>query len=130
VVFEAVCSQLEAEGYEVQPLIIPACAIGAQIRRDRIWFIGILSNSCRVRFEGNKKLQERQQYPSGRKAQRIIDPLYSISPAEYRRGESTIVGGVNGVSSELDELEAFGNAIVPQVAFEIFKTIKKVEETK
>jgi DNA (cytosine-5)-methyltransferase 1 len=30
---------LESEGYTVQPLIIPACAIGAPHRRDRVWIV-------------------------------------------------------------------------------------------
>lgn len=38
-VFEQVCADLEAEGYEVQPLVIPACAVNAPHRRDRIWFV-------------------------------------------------------------------------------------------
>lgn len=39
-VFEQVCLDLEIIGYEVQPLIIPAVAIGAPHRRDRVWIIG------------------------------------------------------------------------------------------
>lgn len=39
-VLEQVCSDLEGEGYEVQPLIIPAVAVGAPHRRDRVWIIG------------------------------------------------------------------------------------------
>ncbi len=38
-VLEQVCSDLESEGYEVQPLIIPAVAVGAPHRRDRVWII-------------------------------------------------------------------------------------------
>ena len=38
-VFEQVCLDLEAKGYEVQPFIIPACAKNAPHRRDRCWFI-------------------------------------------------------------------------------------------
>lgn len=38
-VLETVCSDLEKEGYEVQPFIIPACAVGAPHRRDRIWIV-------------------------------------------------------------------------------------------
>lgn len=38
-VFERVCSELEEAGYEVQPICIPACAVGAPHRRERIWFI-------------------------------------------------------------------------------------------
>lgn len=36
---EQVCADLEAEGYEVQPFVIPAAAVGAPHRRDRIWFV-------------------------------------------------------------------------------------------
>ena len=38
-VVETVCSDLEREGYSVQPFLIPACAIGAPHRRDRVWFV-------------------------------------------------------------------------------------------
>lgn len=38
-VFDKVCSDLEAAGYEVQPYIIPACGVGAPHRRDRCWFV-------------------------------------------------------------------------------------------
>lgn len=38
-VFEQVCADLEAEGYEVQPFILPACGVNAPHRRDRIWFV-------------------------------------------------------------------------------------------
>ena len=36
---ERICQDLETAGYEVQPIIIPACAVGAPHRRDRIWII-------------------------------------------------------------------------------------------
>jgi DNA (cytosine-5)-methyltransferase 1 len=38
-VFQQVCLDLEGEGYEVQPFIVPACAKNAPHRRDRCWFI-------------------------------------------------------------------------------------------
>lgn len=38
-VFEQVCADLEDEGYEVQPYLIPACAVDAPHRRDRVWFV-------------------------------------------------------------------------------------------
>ncbi|WP_342999007.1 DNA cytosine methyltransferase [Bacteroides ovatus] len=38
-VVETICLDLEREGYSVQPVLIPACAIGAPHRRDRVWFI-------------------------------------------------------------------------------------------
>lgn len=44
-VIETICRDLEREGYAVQPLLIPACAVGAPHRRDRIWFIAHRTNA-------------------------------------------------------------------------------------
>ena len=38
-VFQEVCLDLEAEGYEVQPFILPAASKGAPHSRQRVWFI-------------------------------------------------------------------------------------------
>jgi len=38
-VFNEVQADLEAEGYEVQPCVLPAAAVNAPHRRDRVWFV-------------------------------------------------------------------------------------------
>ena len=38
-VFERVCRDLEESGYEIIPFVIPACAVGAPHKRDRVWFV-------------------------------------------------------------------------------------------
>jgi len=44
-VFEEVQADLEAEGYEVQPFILPACGVqNAPHRRDRVWFVANSNN--------------------------------------------------------------------------------------
>jgi len=50
-VFDEVQADLEAEGYEVQPFLLPAAAVNAPHRRDRIWFIAY-RNSKRFQKEG------------------------------------------------------------------------------
>ncbi len=54
-VLNQVCADLEEAGYEVQPFIIPACAVNAPHRRDRVWIVahrksaGTRSNESRLR---------------------------------------------------------------------------------
>ena len=36
---DEICEGLEREGYSVQPFVIPACAVGAPHRRDRVWIV-------------------------------------------------------------------------------------------
>ena len=36
---ERICQDLEGHGYEVQPVLIPACAVGAPHRRDRVYIV-------------------------------------------------------------------------------------------
>ena len=38
-VFDEVQADLENEGYVVQPYVLPACAVNAPHRRDRVWFV-------------------------------------------------------------------------------------------
>ncbi len=51
-VFERVCADLEAEGYEVLPLVIPACSQGAPHRRDRVWIVAHIKDSINGRDRG------------------------------------------------------------------------------
>lgn len=36
---DVICEDLEHAGYSVQPIVIPACAVGAPHRRDRVWIV-------------------------------------------------------------------------------------------
>lgn len=53
-VFNEVQTDLEAEGYEVQPFLLPACAVDAPHRRDRVWFVAY-SGSDGHKQRGSKK---------------------------------------------------------------------------
>lgn len=52
-VFEQVQIDLETEGYEVQPVMVPAASVNAPHRRDRIWFIAYSES-----FGRSKRLRE------------------------------------------------------------------------
>jgi DNA (cytosine-5)-methyltransferase 1 len=54
-VFDEVQADLEAEGYEVLPFLLPACAVNAPHRRDRIWFIAYsTSNGYKNRYKESR----------------------------------------------------------------------------
>jgi len=113
-VFEQVCADLEANEYEVQPFCIPACAVNAPHRRERIWFIAH-HRSEREQRRWGKKIQRKPRVQRGedeRGLTTLRDRSYLHAPKLCRSR--------NGISQRLD---ACGNAIVPQVAYEIFKAI-------
>jgi len=63
-VFHEVQADLEAEGYEVQPFLLPAAAVGAPHRRDRIWFVAY--NNSIIRGKGRKfKYAKQSRYGKG-----------------------------------------------------------------
>ena len=51
-VFDEVQADLENEGFKIIPFLLPACAVNAPHRRDRIWFVAY-SNNNRERKTGN-----------------------------------------------------------------------------
>jgi DNA (cytosine-5)-methyltransferase 1 len=129
-VFNEVQVELEAKGYEVQAFILPACAKNAPHRRDRVWFVAY---SNKVGFSTkmeNGKLGREFGFTKCDKSN--VWDTFAI--------ESAICGENDGLPTELDiislskyrkeSLMAYGNAIVPQVAYEIFKAIEKFELLK
>jgi DNA (cytosine-5)-methyltransferase 1 len=73
-VFDTLLSEMEALGYEVTPFLLPACAINAPHRRDRIWFIAHTSSSG---FTGRNEFKEGQQYDGRRQARSEPSPFVS-----------------------------------------------------
>jgi DNA (cytosine-5)-methyltransferase 1 len=59
VVFEEVQSDLETEGYQVQPFILPAAGVDAPHRRERIWFIAYAEGN------GNRRKLQRLESKDG-----------------------------------------------------------------
>jgi len=210
-VFDEVQTDLEAQGYEVFPYVLPACAKNAPHRRDRVWFIAYshnarTNNGSRINTEWQTENEGREGQPQfehrsngsngitenanthgwgsefgeeksgirkfGNAGTRNNEQLQTNDGEvgnlcnteskglegqeqwhtegqgeRYRTGylradwnewptKSAICGGDDGLPRELDtitfpkwrteSIKAYGNAIVPQVAFEIFKAIMDV----
>jgi DNA (cytosine-5)-methyltransferase 1 len=102
VVFETVCTNLEDEGYEVQPFNIPAAAVGAPHRRERIWFIAVreepMVDSDNIRFEQHSTTKEttsgRGTSATSQSTSNVGNSEYNGSPtSEIGRGNEKINGG-------------------------------------
>lgn len=148
-VFDKVCSDLEAAGYEVQPYIIPACGVGAPHRRDRCWFVAHRADTgIETMREGQDGVhavgtaadadcgrlsiaRETWGRQSGFKDGCIIsnwDDFPTQSPVCSRNdGLSGELAGLSFPAWRRESIKACGNAIVPQVALQIFETINKYE---
>lgn len=196
-VFDQVQADLEGEGYEVTPFLLPACAVNAPHRRDRIWFVAknTLCDGCDERGtykEGASVRQQRDVGAGGSDGLHLSEGATpdtgllgqekcekqttgteqcnkgatmhtdsTIEQGEYirqkREGEfngpdsrdgfyhfqnfptqSPVCGGNDGIPRELDgitfpkwrneSIKAYGNAVVPQVVYQIFKAIQEYEE--
>jgi len=208
-VFEQVCLDLEAEGYEVQPFVIPAAAKNAPHRRDRVWFVATNTNCNGLNqrngndekhssqggvnaqrdtkqsdVDGNatdtnsRRTQTRQdgevlgesdtkgkargfiydgiqrdatntngfrqELPKKRhrskncQSLKSSQQLFELQPQGWQKfpTEPPICGGDDGLPTNLDgitfpkwraeSIKGYGNAIVPQIALEIFKQLEKI----
>ncbi|HEY3430486.1 MAG TPA: DNA (cytosine-5-)-methyltransferase [Cyclobacteriaceae bacterium] len=123
--FETVCADLETSGYEIQSFIIPACAIDAPHKRERIWICAYSEIFGRERLlcdfiktseiKGERNSKERA--PLGSRCNPFLQFEQSV-------GEPPIFGVDDGLPNRVDRLGSVGNSIHPQVAFEIFKAIE------
>lgn len=202
-VLHRICTDLERERYHCQPLIIPACAVNAPHRRDRIWIIGIKddTNTTSAGLEGrtgqsvqgrsngftccsnerpttnthgteprttntgadrptesdvwrhqachvsgtlcsagnatNANGQRQRGKSNGQRKPRQLNQTSTPSYWQHFPTQPPVCTGNDGLPTKLDNitiskwrkesLKAAGNAIVPQVALEIFKAIQELE---
>jgi len=217
-VFDQVQADLESEGYEVWSVILPACAVNAPHRRDRVWIIAHSKhNRYKTRREKetekdglqkiNREAMESREFngtnisritadpnssgfkdrqcmrpdvPGGCREERDTTFNFSETPissedaantkssrmegyrpdreqepsasigsglsgCHYARNDwsewptqSPICGRNDGISSRLDgitfpkfrneSIKAYGNAWVPQIAYQLFKIINQLNE--
>jgi len=86
-VFDEVQADLENEGYEVTPFLLPACSVNAPHRRDRIWFVAY-SDAARERRD---KWQKENEKDADR-----IQRTFTNTGSTRRNGDKEFKEGCNG----------------------------------
>ena len=142
-------SDLENSGYTVEPYLIPACAVNAPHRRDRIFIVAHCDRSGFEERRGGKPIRpahnstecssetvahsdsivrrQGRDNPAGKQS-RHGERLSGIRPVDDWWAVEPDVGRVAyGVPSRVDRLRALGNAVVPQQIYPILKTIAEIE---
>ena len=165
-VFHEVQSDLETQGYEVWPYVLPAASVNAPHKRDRIWIVAYskskrsweqsqenrrkqdgrfdhigqiwsFTNTNNKRLEGceNRRITKIGRQESNKQFAGCFCTTWQNFPTV-----SPLCSGNDGFSDRLDgitfskwrneSIKAGGNAIVPQVVYQIFKTIEIFENQK
>ena len=112
-VFQQVCTDLEEAGYEVCPLVIPACALNAPHRRDRVWIAAHAKSSNARRTprtiqstEGTQRLRERDYLAESSKPSEAwvsSDPKHARRNGTENRESSTTRGNSDQTRTHEDE---------------------------
>jgi len=122
-VFDEVQSDLEAQGYEVTPFLLPACAVDAPHRRDRIWFVAHNANG--IKFSSERRVCERPNNVTNRICKVITpNPNHNGHPtAENRQSMGT---GNDSDQTGKDEAEQLaGCSVSVNVATNATQTISQ-----
>jgi DNA (cytosine-5)-methyltransferase 1 len=120
---DQVHTDVEAEGYEVESLIVPACGVDAPHRRDRVW---IMADSKGGRMEGG--WANREQVAQVSPSERVFGCNGSGEQWANWLPEPGVGRVAHGIPNRSHRIRGLGNAIVPQVAAEIVRCIRIVHE--
>lgn len=81
---DKICADLEAEGYSVQPIVIPACSVGAPHRRDRVWIVAHTQcDGYSSQGHGNQRAREKESKEGQDRPQPGVRRLGSSKTSSY-----------------------------------------------
>lgn len=147
---ERILTDLEAEAYTTESYLIPASAVGAWHKRERLWIVayrdklngdlsglrtGQVSQQQKAGIQDDSDSNRKRLPESSRgKFGSVQSPIFTPQGCElsgafaekrnYWSTEPELGRVANGIPSRMDRIKALGNAVVPQIAYEIFKAIK------
>ena len=119
-------ADLEKEGYQSQPFIIPACAVNADQERKRVFIVAYCEESSTFSKLEQSRIWSTPKQPRG---------CFSTKVRNEKRKwgnepKSRMVRVADGIPNRVDRLKCLGNAVVPAVAQFIGECIMRLEQNK
>lgn len=133
-IHESVCTDLENEGYEVGTYSIPACAVGAHHERYRVCIFGIAESE-----PGFQTYKETDANGTQREARTdiMLKPWDHMPGTYWAVHKPPVCGMADGLPDRMggykryrERMQCYGNAVVPQQFYPIFKAIADVERLR
>ena len=130
---DSVLSDLESEGYSCQAFVLPACAVDAPHRRDRVWVVAYTDRNSESNDSIDEEQRPRELVADSQSKRMERDWSFGVeesqpSCSQRLSGRDSSGGGpriwqaepgvgrvANGVSHRVDRLRGLGNAVVPQL---------------
>ena len=160
---DQVLFDLEAIGYATRAFIVPACAVDAHHRRDRVWIVAHAS-STRARHQSSKTREQKSGWcgqalrqkdrqaganfiksTSQTENQALADSGVNRRQEDRQGSTKTRSDGIkrdigwlsepsvgrvaHGIPNRTHRIKGLGNAIVPQVAYEIFNHLEAFSQS-
>jgi len=129
---DRVLLDLENTGYTTRTFIIPACAVDARHRRDRVWIVANRTDSRTQSVRGWQDSVSEDVANADNLSGRIVTQPNErrLSQGNGKTGcqwlpEPDVGRVAHGIPRRVDRLKGLGNAVVPQIVEVIGKAIIK-----
>lgn len=123
--FEHICLALESLHYEVQPFAIPACAVGANHRRQRLWLLAHANSDGMERRWNSGNVSEDRQGRTGSQAHLFHQKEFALGFESGR--ESELIRADARLPNWAHRVRCVGNSACPQVAYQVIKRMTESE---
>jgi DNA (cytosine-5)-methyltransferase 1 len=127
---DTVLDDMAKKGYETRQYVIPALAVGAPHRRDRVWIVAHSVSDGGVRILGERGQETGSDAKKrGQQDGELIQTDPPGAEGGWRNGWGSsprICRVDDGIPDRVDRCKSLGNAIVPQIAYEIMRCIRAV----
>lgn len=106
--------------YDAEWHIIPAWAVGAVHRRERIWIVA---------YPNQQRLPQFKRQEKGISGTRLNTIYLQKRKRQWNTSEAYICGGVHAIPGRVDRIKQLGNAVVPQIPELIGRAILQFENS-